>query len=709
MISAVEYRRSIELLARECGIQLRFRDMHGRYRRAANETVLAAARAMGVNYDPSPEGIKDAAQRLRQQRLEEVVEPVIIAWNGRLRHIEITLPVPLPETIEAELRLESGDLRRLSWRGINRYVKSTNISEAFRRLNLPFDQVLPHGYHQFSLKGNLNSFSSLVVSAPSRAHGFAGETRRWGLFSPLYALRSRSDWGAGDIGHLNRLADYSAGNGGTVLATLPLLPVFLEERFDPSPYAPVSRMFWNEFYIQMDNIPELDNCPEVVKLLNSAEFKGEINKTRKADLVDYPRVSGPKKRLLSRLADDFFHRRPSPRWQQYQRFLVSNPETEDYCRFRAVSEERGLSWRQWPEKLRCGLITDADCRPELLRYYLYAQFIISTQLNGFMEKMRRQGLSVYLDLPLGAHPDGYDAWREQKLFVPGVSVGAPPDPAFPGGQDWGFPPPHPRQQRLQGYRYFRKTLRHHLQCAGILRLDHVMGMHRLFWIPSGSSPAEGAYIHYPAEEMYAVICLESRRSGAVIVGEDLGLVPAAVRKSMRRHHIYRSYVAQYEMITGDDQCLTDVPRQAVSALNTHDMHPFAAFWEETDIPQRQQLGVLPPEQASAEKQRRDSAKTALLDCLQRQGHVSQAAPSTGAVGRAITEKLAGSQSEVLLINMADLWEERRAQNIPGTVDQHPNWRRKSALSLEQINSDLEIRQFLAGINRLRNRVNYEAP
>jgi 4-alpha-glucanotransferase len=236
-----------------------------------------------------------------------------------------------------------------------------------------------------------------------------------------------------------------------------------------------------------------------------------------------------------------------------------------------------------------------------------------------------------------------------------------------------------------------------------------MGLHRLFWIPPGLKATEGIYVRYEAKELYAILCLEAHRQRAVIVGEDLGLVPREVRRTMRRRHIYRSYVAQYEMVTGDGGCPEAAPADSVATLNTHDMHPFAAFWDEEDITERQAVGVLMPEQAVAEKEQRQAGKASLLRCLVTEGRFEEINPTAEEVLRVIAEILAESTSEVMLVNLADLTGERRAQNIPGTYQEHANWRRKIKLSLEELETTPEIQQFLKKIDQIRNKVSNASP
>ncbi|MBC7106597.1 MAG: 4-alpha-glucanotransferase, partial [Firmicutes bacterium] len=260
----------------------------------------------------------------------------------------------------------------------------------------------------------------------------------------------------------------------------------------------------------------------------------------------------------------------------------SCPGVRDYARFRAAVERRRGGWTSWPAMMRDGRLEEGDYDPQNEQYHLYVQWAASEQFGVLADRARAEGVGLYLDFPLGVHREGYDVWRERGVFVLKANSGAPPDPFFTGGQDWGFPPLHPEAVREQGYRYFRACLRHHLRHAGALRLDHVMGLHRLFWVPRGLPAREGVYVRYPAEEFYALLCLESLRHGSALVGEDLGTVPRYVRSAMGRHGVYRMYILPFELTPHPGKTLRYVPADRLAGLNTHDMPPFAAFWEACD-------------------------------------------------------------------------------------------------------------------------------
>jgi len=690
---------ALKVLARACGIQLAYRDMDGRVKRASKDALLATLSTLGVDIADET-GAEKALRQVWEKQQSQLIEPVTVFWEGRQPELRLRLPSRRAKRVEIEIVFENGEKFHWEWKDISFFRQIGNECNLCQ-LRIPFDNRLPAGYHRLRVTAGSAEGSSLIIVAPQRTYSPNEYRRSWGLFSPIYSLHSTNSMGAGDLSDFGRFAAWNSSFGGVITATPPLLPAFLKEQFDPSPYSPVSRLFWNEFYIDLASVPELPACAEAAALVSSADFRHRVEELRQEPLVDYRRQMSLKRQVLELLSEHLFSISDSARQQSYSAFIDLRPEVADYARFRAVSEERGAPWPEWPDRLRNGRIEDSDCRPEFLRYYLYTQFILHEQIAALASGMEQNGQSLYLDLPLGSHRYGFDSWREKAIFASGASVGAPPDPVFPGGQNWGFPPPHPENVRQNGYRYFIETLRHHLRVAGMLRLDHIMGLHRLFWIPSGMTPEDGIYVRYQADEMYAILCLESQRHQAAIVGEDLGLVPATVRRSMRRRNIYRSYIAQYEMLGLGTHCFENAPGDSVAALNTHDMYPFAAYWQASDIPERRSAGVLRPERASVETVQRSAGKKLLTECLLNNGYVIVPEPGIKDIFQAVCRVLAEGKSDILMLNIDDLLGSVRAQNIPGTCSQHPNWRRRALRSLEEMIADMELELFLRDINLRR--------
>jgi 4-alpha-glucanotransferase len=674
-------------LARLYGVETAYYDVAGRLCAAAPESLLAVLKALGAPVQ-SPGDVPDALRQRRQEIWRRCLEPVTVLRQGQIGSVKLRLPADTAESnAEFVLELENGETARWSARLAGLPVlRSSRVEGAdytVRELTLPAG--LPPGYHRLRLSLPARTCRTLLICAPRRAYTPPPGTdgRIWGVFLPLYALSSERNWGAGDLADLQNLLEWVQELGGGFAGTLPLLATFLEEPFAPSPYTPVSRLFWNEFYLDPARAPELPRCPEAQDLLRSAGFQRELAALRAVPLVDYRRGMAVKRRVLQLLARCCFAG-GTERLAALMRWAAERPEAQDYARFRAAGERRLAGWPAWTERARGGDLREGDYDPEAAHYHLYVQWLAEEQFQELSRRARRgPGQGLYLDLPLGVHPAGYDTWRERAAFALEASAGAPPDPFFEQGQDWGFPPLHPERIRERGYRYFRACLRHHLRHAAVLRLDHVMGLHRLFWVPRGCPARDGVYVRYRAEEFYAVLTLESQRHQTLIVGEDLGTVPASVRPALARHRIHRMYVLPFEYTGDAERALRPPGTGTLACLNTHDMPPFKTFWLEK------------------EKNIRD--RVALPLHLHRQGWLDVPTNSAEAVLRGVLRYLAASRARLLSVNLEDLWLETAPQNVPGTVEEYPNWRRKARFPLEVFTGEPEVQAALKEVDRLRKR------
>jgi len=490
----------------------------------------------------------------------------------------------------------------------------------------------------------------------------------------------------------------SGSYGALALSVQAAFAAYLEEPCEPSPYAPASRLFWNELYLDPERLPEAAESAAARRLLDAREIRAEIAALRASPLVDYPRLATLKRRVLEEMAAWFFSH-STPRRDELERHLGEHPELATYAAFRAVGDRRGETWQSWPERLREGSLAPADYDEEDFRYHLWVQWAAARQIAAAASEARRRGPGLYLDLPVGVHGSAYDVWSRRDLFAEGAAAGAPPDAFFTKGQDWGFPPLRPERLRERGYDYWIACLRHHLEQAGMLRIDHVMQLHRLYWIPRGMPASHGVYVRYPSEELYAVLALESHRHRAVIVGENLGTVPPEVNESMARHRVLGMYVMQYELAPGGGGLQREPPEDSVASLNTHDMPTFRGFWQGRDVAELQALGFFDPAQAHEEGMRRQHQREQLVAMLP--GELRGPGDPYPAVLRARLEHLAASAARLVLINLEDLLGEDESQNVPGTHEERPNWRRKARLSFEELARRPEVVWMLRRVDQLR--------
>jgi 4-alpha-glucanotransferase len=682
------------------GINTSYQDMNGRTKPASVESILAVLKALG-----SPlSGLDEVSGAIRDKRMKEwqrPLEPVTVLHDGESLKLKLNLPKSLLDArICASMVTENGEPIKLDFLcDDSRIINSACVEgDNYVTILLCSPDRLPIGYHKvyLELPGKLSE--TLVISAPLRAYNPPSiKDKIWGAFLPLYALHTRKSWGAGDFSDLERLMECVYKMGGNMIGTLPLLPSFFDEDLGPSPYMPASRLFWNEFYLDVFRIPELEQCTAAQAMLNSANFENELKGLRRSRLVVYTHQLSLKRKILEALSDYFFTEKPI-RFADFETRMDSDSSLEDYARFRAAGEKHGIHWHTWQQTMRDGDLKEGDYLERNKQYHLYTQWLAGEQIQSLSKKAASDNLYLYLDLPVGVHPCSYDVWKNRDSFVTGVSAGAPPDPVFTGGQNWSFPPLNPEKIRQHGYRYVIDSLRHQLKLARMLRVDHMMHFHRLFWIPEGMENREGLYVNYRFEELYAILALESYRHQSVIVGEDLGIVPAEIRPTMKKHGIFRTFVEQYQLSTAN--LSESVPSDCIASLNTHDMFPFAAFWQDQDISDRIKLNLLTEKNAKIEVVERREAKKALLSVLRREGLLNQSPKDSGTVLKALLNLMASSPAYALLINLEDLWQEVRPQNIPGTLIKQ-NWSRKARYGFERFSQLPQVNNILYDVNRLR--------
>ncbi len=567
-----------------------------------------------------------------------------------------------------------------------------------RAVPLPSDREsarggLPIGYHELVVECGGLAHRATVLVAPDHVHQLGDRERLWGVFAPVYALR-RSTGAGPDLGGLARVADWIDGHGGKIVATLPMLSTFLDRPCDPSPYSPVSRRFWNEIYLDLARLPEMAEAPRARRLLEGAGTRRGPRAERWCPELRRRRAVTHGRRGADRAGHGALLRGPRG-VAGFDRWIDEHPLATDYARFRAVVEQQGAGWREWPERLRDGRIGEGDYDVHVAARHVYAQWSMDRQLAELSSGLSSRGQLLYLDLPIGAGGDGFDTWIDRDAYAWGMAVGAPPDEFFAAGQNWGFPPLRPSVGRAEGHRHLAECLRHHMTHAGMLRLDHVMGLHRLFFVPDGMAATDGVYVRYPADEQFAVVAIESVRAGCAVVGEDLGTVPTEVRDAMDRHRVLRSFVAEFSMpgATGDDFIGPD--HRSVASVDTHDTPTFAAFVRGADLDARRDEGRLPDDDAAralADRRRACDALAAVV-AARGIGDVQPAGRAPALLG-GLLSMLGESESPAVLVGIDDLVGETEPQNVPGTGPDRPNWVLRLPLDLDELADDPSVAALL---------------
>jgi 4-alpha-glucanotransferase len=696
MAASTKEQRVLQSLAQHYGVQTTYLDVTGKRHRASETAIFEVLKALGAPVATMAD-LPDALRLKLKHVIERRIEPVAVAWNGNVSGMLFYAPRSIQSLgMEMRLQFESGENRTWSCNLSDfkpmHYENCDGLTYVARGLCVP--EVLPSGYHQLTIESSEGKFSTKIISAPERSFSIQ-KGGMWGVFIPLYSLYSQRSLGAGDFGDMGDLHGWLDGLGGNFVATLPFMAAFLDKPFEPGPYSPASRLFWNEFYINLEKIPELEKSPEARALLES--IRRELEDLRSSNLIEYRRIMAAKRKVLEVLSKCISG--PANRLRaSFEKYRKENRVLEDYATFRAAGEMFRKPWPQWPDAQREGKLGRGDFNASARDYHLYAQWTASRQIRDLAAIAEKSGPGLYLDLPLGIHPHSYDTWRYRNLFPEHVSGGAPPDLVFTGGQDWGFPPLHPEKIREDGYKYVIAYLNKIMRQAGTLRIDHVPGLHRIYWIPEGLDASQGVFVRYNADEIYAVLSLESNRNKCLVVGENLGTVPRYVNYAMGRHNVYKMYVVQYELEANDEKVLKPPPSRSIACLNTHDMSPFAGFLEGTDIRDRHDAGIL--DETRAEQKRRKTILGNLEEFFIRKGLMDAPGPKEAMTLAALCY-LAMSPAQLVLVNLEDLWMEKEAQNLPGTVGDRPNWRRRSRHSLEEFTTMPEVVEILKRIDALR--------
>jgi (1->4)-alpha-D-glucan 1-alpha-D-glucosylmutase len=497
--------------------------------------------------------------------------------------------------------------------------------------------------------------------------------RIWGFTVQLYGLRSQRNWGIGDFSDLRLLLEIAAGFGAAVVGVNPL------HAADTSPYSPSSRHALNILYLDVEAIPELAHCGQARELVQSASFQKRLAGLRDADLVDYAAVRAAKLEVLELLHECFEHDRE--RGERFAQFQKRSPkELRDYALYEALKEKLGGGWQGWPAQYR-----DPDraqvkrflkSNAPRVRFHAYLQWNARLQLDLAQRRARELGMPVglYVDLALGSDRGGAEVWSDQAAYATEASIGAPPDDFNPRGQDWGLPPYSPRALRAVRYRPFVDLLRANMPAGGAIRLDHVMALARLYWIPRGNKPDKGGYISYPFGELLGLLAQESRRSRCMVIGEDLGTVTAELRRALNEAGVlsYRPLLFERDA-KGEFLPPGSYPRDALVCVSTHDLPTWSGFWQGHDLERRRLLGLTVD--FEKEKALREADRQGLERALAREGFDTSAAGAHAFLAR--------TPAKILVVQPEDVFEVLEQANLPGTIDEHPNWRRKLPVALER--------------------------
>ncbi len=702
----------LRALAARLGILDSYVDQSGRARTTSDAARAAVLSAMGI--DAATEAAaRDALSALRAAARGQVLEPTRVAQAAAARRLVVDRPPRDVRRWRVEITCDDGA-----------GVRVDGHLRAQQRLSVRLPP-LPRGYHDLQLTltgagGERRSRQRLIVvprrcATPRDCHAQGV----YGLLANVYTLRSAHNWGIGDLADLRQVVEWAGGVGAAFVGANPL------HALDQiSPYGPRSRLYREALYLDIAAVPEWAALSdgERQRLAPSAV----LDRLRAAEYIDYAAVRALKQPAFAVLHRAFAARhggRGTARGRAYARYVAAEGEAlVAFATFAALHERferQGLSgWRQWPAAYR-------DPRSSAVRAFraeaadaidrhCFLQFELDRQLEGVAVAARAHGLpiGVYQDLALGSSRRGSDVWAFGGLFLDGLDLGAPPDDYSASGQNWTLPPIDPRRLAADGYEFWVRLLRAAFRHAGALRIDHILGLFRQYWIPAGASGEHGVYVRFPSADLLGILALESQRGGALVIGEDLGTVPRGLPAILARWGILSTRVLYFERSRrGAFRPAHAYPARALVCANTHDLVPLAGFWEGRDLVLRRTIGLLrgaaAVRRAQAERARE---RQALLRRLRRDGLLARRGPVSGAALRAAVHAfLARTPAALVGLSLDDLVGETIPVNQPGvSIRRYRSWSRRLRVAVESLRTDPGVAQALNGLPTGRRRLQSRA-
>jgi 4-alpha-glucanotransferase len=672
--------QSLAELAARYRVAAQYEDANGRQAVVSDETLIAVLASLGV--DAATEDQRHTALRDHDRSYwSRSLPPVIVTRDGS--PTSFWVHVTHGEPVRLWIRLEDGTV----WTGLRQLDNFTPPYDLDGRLvgeatfELPAN--LPLGYHRLHL-GNTSSgegTSVIVTPATLAVPERLGKRRTWGLATQLYSVRSKKSWGVGDLTDLTDLAAWAAAYSAGYVLVNPLHAAAPTAPMEPSPYLPTSRRFVNPIYLRVEAIPEfayIRRRGRVRRLHNDVQ-----SGAKRVDSIDRDAAWAAKRAALEEV---YRVPRSGGRDVAYESYRRREGKAlDDFATWCALAETYGSDWHQWPEDLQHpnapAIAAFAEEQADEIDFHRWLQWQLDDQLTIAQARALASGMALGImhDLAVGVHPDGADAWALQDVLALGVSAGAPPDAFNQQGQDWSQPPWQPDALAEQEYAPFRAMVSTLLRNAGGLRIDHIIGLFRLWWIPKGANPTQGTYVYYDHDAMIGILALEAHRTGALIVGEDLGTVEPWVRDYLKERGVFGTSILWFEMDRDGDGGPLAAERwreMCLSSVTTHDLPPTAGYLAGEHVRLRDRLGLLT--RSYEEELASDRAEQeAWLGELRRVGLLGPSAGTPADVDDvvlALHRYLGRTPSKLLALSLTDAVGDRRTQNQPGTTDEYPNWR-----------------------------------
>ena len=722
-------------LCAHCGITNDYYDIRGVHHVAGLEAKQCLLRAMGFDIHCDAD-IHASLEQIRQNEWQSIVAPVqVYQQDDSSARLKIKLKASqMSQPVRWQLSEEFGPQQQGKWR-FNEYpiIDETEINgRRFMQFEVEPPVVFNQGYHRLSLQlADNESATSLLIVTPKSCYQpeeFEAGRKVWGISLQLYALRSKRNWGIGDFTDLQSATNILAPLGVDAIGLNPLHALFSHLPENASPYSPSNRDFLNPIYLDIESIEEFKRSDKARQLVASEDFHARLESLRNAKLVNYTDVWQTKLQVLEILYQQFRQQlldsesERSKNFRKYQsdggKDLFSFSLFEALQAFFHGQDTSIETWQQWPEAFQNPESSQvknwAELNREKIEFYVYLQWQAELQILTIKQECKRLGMciGIYNDLAVGNEPFSSVCWAEQSRYALDIGIGAPPDDFNLLGQNWGLPPQLPQALGDDAYRLFIHTLRDNMRHAGALRIDHVMGLMRLYWIPEGYSADQGAYVTYPFADLLGILALESQRNRCLIVGEDLGTVPDEVRHQLWLKKVlsYRIMFFEKDWHQGSFKAPHEYPQHALCTSGSHDLPTLKAYWQASDLELRETLNLFPSDEIKRQQwQTREHDRQAIKIALNKEQLITDEAlheklqtELSSELFISIQRFLARSQSQMMMMQMEDILLNTNQVNVPGTIDEYPNWRHKLPIDLEDWAELSEIESIALAINRERN-------
>ncbi len=676
-------RSELHQLAAAHGVLTEYHRFGGGLARVPDATLVAVLEALGVDAG-SPQAISHGVRRARDEEWRSVLPATVVVRQGQASHV----PVHVTDGASVHVWLELDGAEPAARRHAVRPRRDLQQSDVYveprevdgrlvGRATFTVPADVPLGWHTLYALAEGNESSTTLVVTPDRLElpDMLARGQAWGVLAQLYSVRSRTSWGIGDLADLADLAWLTAHRAGAdfvavnpLSAAEPITPV------TPSPYLPTSRRFGNPIYVRVEDILETAYLSAADRSL--VEWAADPVRDLDGDggPIDRDAVWDAKKAALEVVCTA---PRRAARQAAFEEFVaVQGAGLRDFATWCAIAEE--LAGAPWPAELADpaspAVAAVRERLSERIDFYTWLQWVFDEQKAAAQRTAVEAGmrLGIVHDLAVGVHPDGADAWTYADVLARGVGVGAPPDMYNQQGQNWSQPPWNPRALARAGYAPYRDMLRTALRHAGALRVDHILGLFRLWWVPEGARPDQGAYVRYDHDALVGILALEAQRAGAMVIGEDLGVFEPWVREYLGDRGVLGTSVFWFEKTDGRPTAPQDYRRLTLATVGTHDMPPTAGYLAGEHVDLRERLGLL-AEDAQALRGQARAERNAAVAVLAEQGLVGDN-PSEREVVEALHRYLRRSPAALVGVQLVDAVGERRAQNQPGTDTEYPNWK-----------------------------------